>query len=366
MKILQIIFSLSSGGAERFVVDLSNELSKTNDVTLLTLKNDTVDVENRNFYKFDLSPRVKYENLGLGDGFHISYPWIVYEFVKRAKPDIVHIHLPGIINYCYLAVFLLGRKMTFVETIHNDIYASYMNLFCRFSYFTLLCTGKLRWAALSGINYKQVEKVYPKAMCRCIYNGRAPMQPTGEFEMVKKEISKLKDNNDTKVILHVARCNPQKNQQLLIQSFNSIRQQGVNAILLVIGAHFDSEEGMRLKTMAGKGIFFLGTRTNISDYMLNSDVFALSSNFEGMPITLLEAMLCGVPMVSTPVTGAMDVINGKNGVLSKDFTEKSYIAALNQMLDNYDSFKAEAMKEKDHSPYTIKHCAEQYLRFYKM
>ena len=53
MKILQIIFSLSSGGAERFVVDLSNELSKTNDVTLLTLKDDKVDVEVRNFYKFD-------------------------------------------------------------------------------------------------------------------------------------------------------------------------------------------------------------------------------------------------------------------------------------------------------------------------
>ena len=50
MKILQISFSLSSGGAERFVVDLSNELGKTNDVTLLTLKDDKVDVENRNFY----------------------------------------------------------------------------------------------------------------------------------------------------------------------------------------------------------------------------------------------------------------------------------------------------------------------------
>lgn len=85
-----------------------------------------------------------------------------------------------------------------------------------------------------------------------------------------------------------------------------------------------------------------------------------------MPITLLEAMLSGTPMVSTPVTGAVDVINGKNGVLSKDFTEESYVAALNEVLDNYDSYKAEAMKEKDHSPYTIEHCAQEYLKFYKL
>lgn len=58
MKILEVTFSLSSGGAERFVVDLSNELSRTNDVTLLTLKDDQVDPDRRQFYKFDLSPRL--------------------------------------------------------------------------------------------------------------------------------------------------------------------------------------------------------------------------------------------------------------------------------------------------------------------
>ena len=54
MKILEVTFSLSSGG----VVDLSNELSRTNDVTLLTLKDDQVDPDRRQFYKFDLSPRL--------------------------------------------------------------------------------------------------------------------------------------------------------------------------------------------------------------------------------------------------------------------------------------------------------------------
>lgn len=366
MRILQIIFSLSSGGAERFAVDLSNELSKTNDVTLITLKDDAVDAENRNFNRYDLSSRVKYMNLGLGDGpLHPSYPWKIYNAIKRINPDVVHFHLTKALQYLYLSILLLGRRMTFVETIHNDIYrAGYNSCFRKFAYHTLVCRGLLRCAALSDINFKQVRKEYPKAKSRCIYNGRATMKPTYKYDKVSNEIAAMKDNDETKVILHVARCDPQKNQQLLIESFNNIQKQGSNAILLIIGATFDSDEGKRLKAMAGNGIYFLGTRKNISDYMLQSDIFALSSKYEGMPITLLEAMLSGTPMVSTPVTGAVDVINGKNGVLSKDFTTESYVDALFEMLDNYDSYKAEAMKGKDNSPYTIKKCAEQYLEFY--
>lgn len=367
MKILQIIFSLSSGGAERFVVDLSNELSKTNDVTLITLKDDTVNAEKRNFYKVDLSPRVKYINLGLGDGpMHPSYPWKIYKAIRNVNPDVVHFHLTKTLQYLYLSILLLGRKMTFVETIHNDIYKTgYTSLFRKFAYHTIVRHGMLRWAALSDTNYQQVRKKYPKALSRCIYNGRAPMIPTVKYNDVGREIAEMKRDAATKVILHVARCVPQKNQQLLIRSFNTIRKQGRDAILIIIGAGFDSEYGKRLKALAGNDIFFLGTRTNISDYMLQSDIFALSSNFEGMPITLLEAMLSGTPMVSTPVTGAVDVINGKNGVLSKDFTVDSYVATLNELLNHYDSYKTEAMKEKDNSPYTIKHCAEQYMEFYK-
>ena len=53
------------------------------------------------------------------------------------------------------------------------------------------------------------------AKSRCIFNGRAPMTPTEKFDAVKEEISALKDNADTKVILHVARCSPPKNRNCL-------------------------------------------------------------------------------------------------------------------------------------------------------
>ena len=70
MKILELLFSLGSGGAERFVVDLSNEMSCKHDVVLMTLKDDAID--NREFYKDDLNSSIKYVNLGLKDGFSIT------------------------------------------------------------------------------------------------------------------------------------------------------------------------------------------------------------------------------------------------------------------------------------------------------
>lgn len=366
MKILQIIFSLSSGGAERFVVDLSNELSKTNEVTLLTLKDDTVDAEKRNFYKFDLSSNVKYINLGLADGIHVSYPLKIYKVIKSIKPDIVHLHLQGVLLYCYLSVLLLGRSIKFIETIHSDVYGGgYNSRFRHFVYYTLLLRNKFQYVGISTTSYQQIRKEYPGAKCQCIFNGRAIIKPTSQFEEVKNEINGLKDNSKTQVLIHIARCHPVKNQMLLIRSFNNIRTQGRNAILLVIGSNYESNIGQELKSVAGSGIFFGGERKNISDYLLNSDIFVLSSRYEGMPITLIEAILSGMPIVSTPVTGAVDVINGKNGVISEDYSERSYISALNEMINNFDSYKKEAMKEKENSPYTIQKCAEQYVNLYK-
>ena len=99
--------------------------------------------------------------------------------------------------------------------------------------------------------------------------------------------------------------------------------------------------------------------------MANADIFVLSSAFEGMPITIIEALLSGVPVVSTPVCGAVDAVDGKNGVLSDGFTTESYMAALSKVINNLAYYKTNAQKMKDSSPYTIKACAEKYLEFFK-
>ena len=67
MRILQVVYHLASGGAERFVVDLSNELSKENEVYLVTINDDTK--LNYSHYKSELSSNVKYRCLRCKKGY---------------------------------------------------------------------------------------------------------------------------------------------------------------------------------------------------------------------------------------------------------------------------------------------------------
>lgn len=365
MKILQVVFSLAFGGAERFVVDLSNELSKDNDVTLLALKAETC-LPFFSFYKFALSPNVKYINLGLPLQASIFAQIKIYKYIKALKPDVVHMHTENMPKFCFLANLLLGHKIKFVQTIHNDVHEKYDNFLYHFVYHTLGKYRMIRFAALSETNYLDLRKIYPALLSTCIVNGRAPILPTEKYDLVRKEIASYKINNDTIVVLHVARCCEQKNQELLVSGFNEIVRRGKNAILLIIGGEFEKERGQLLQRMACDRVFFLGTKENVADYMLNSDIFTLSSKYEGMPISLLEAMLSGLPMVSTPVCGAIDVINGKNGVLSKDYSLDGYVEALENVVDNLTAYKSNASLMAKKCPYTIDVCAKKYIDFYNL
>lgn len=365
MKIVEITFSLWSGGAERFTVDLCNELSKFHEVTLITLKDDKVDTERRCFYKFDLSERVNYLNLGIGDGFSLVPEIKIYKALKRINPDIVHLNGGNCPKFCALAILLLSGSMKFIQTIHNDLKNGYDKGFNKMFYKTLGATNRFSCVALSEKNYKDFKAFYPKLNIECIVNGRAALKKTEKFEDVKKELDAFRKDALTKLFLHVARFHSQKNQGLLIDAFNMLCASR-NVSLIIIGNGFDTPKGQELKNKACNKIHFLGTRKNVADYFLNSDIFTLSSIFEGMPISLIEASLAGLPCVSTPVCGAVDlIVDGVNGKLSSDFSEESYMAALEYSLLHFEELKLNAERMKSNSPYTIEECARKYLQVFR-
>ena len=87
MKILQIIYNLSSGGAERFVVDLCNELSKFGKDEIHLLTTDSDDIPRNRHYLDTLSPKVHYHNIGAKSGFSLKSIWGVYKAIKEIKEE---------------------------------------------------------------------------------------------------------------------------------------------------------------------------------------------------------------------------------------------------------------------------------------
>ncbi len=368
MKILELIPSLPSGGAERLVVDLCNQMVEMgHEVLLATVKD--VYTQGNDFYLHELSNRVRLINLALSDGFHLKCIEKINHLIASEKPDVAHIHL--VQDYCFFAFLLYYKQTKFFVTIHIDIAKFLGNTIKKhivrgFIVNVLSRLKLLHYVTISKQNFDDMKAKYPYAPCDLIYNGRKTLLPTFDFDNAKKEIEFNRCSKDSLIFIHIARCVKQKNQKLLIDSFNRIISEGVVADLFVIGSGFlDTDEGMELQKMAGQNIHFLGTRTNIGDYLMCSDAFVLSSLYEGMPISLIEALSCGIPIISTPVCGVVDVVrSGENGFISKNFSVSSFVEALKMFIRNKDKLQKQTQLEAKSKMYDIEKTALSYIELF--
>lgn len=365
MKILQIIYSLSSGGAERFLTDLTNELAKNRNcnITILTIKSEQD--SNNLFYRKELSDNIRFESLGFFS-VNISIFIKLYKYIKKNKPDIVHIHLSPIIIFCSLAILLM-RKTPFIETLHNEV--SRINNSNKIYFFLkriIYRFDNVKVCTISDKNAREFKRVYGLNCDALIYNGRKRLEQSEHYSSVQHEIENYKWNKNTIVVTHIGRCAPQKNQDLLIAGFNNMLNRNKNIILLIIGNGFESAKGLELKSKAKPGIFFLGEKHNIQDYLACSDAFCLSSLYEGMPITLIEAIEYGCIPLSTPVSGITDlIIDEKNGFISKDFTLSAFIDMLENYIKNRESINRADLIRLYNQKLSIESCAQSYYNFYE-
>lgn len=360
MKILELHYSTSWAGAERVVVDLSNELSHTNEVILCTILDDSL--PGKSYYKKDLSPNIKYINLKCQRGLQIKALWKVYKLIKNLKPDIVHAHTDLMVLFLPA---LLYRKTKYFHTLHNlankclkrnylkDIYKWFYN-------------KRIQAITISKVCLDSYIQLYHLNNAIKIDNGRSQLCPSNKIKETCDEIKKLKLHPDDKIFVHVARCAEAKNQSLLVSTFKKILDEDIHAILLMIGANYDNPNNKALFSNIPKGMYCLGTKNNICDYLLNADFFILSSLWEGLPISLLEAISCGVIPICTPAGGIPDVIiDEQKGFLSPDFTENNFYKTIKKAIQKESSFERKNLITYFQENYSMQHCANLYIKTFK-
>jgi glycosyltransferase involved in cell wall biosynthesis len=361
VRILQIIYSLTSGGAERFVVDLCNEMTnKGHDVFLCTLRDDTENEQG--FYKDELNKRVKYFNLKLPIGFRLSDITTISKTIKQIRPDIVNTHL-RLVNYIFPLTFVFP-EIKFCHTIHsnppNEVKNKLEYWIKRFFFSSM----KVNAVTISNETSKAFVKFYKTQKYTQIINGRQKPDPSAEFESVKSYFDNLR-KSDKIIFLHIGRCVPVKNQKMLINTFNRLIKSGYPVVLLIIGSGFDSELGIELKSIASENIHFLGMRHNIADYFMNADAFCLSSVVEGMPITLIEAMACGCVPICTPVGGISETIKKSSiGFLSASTSEEDFSQSVTNFINQKEEILKERLIEYYDQNFSINECANQYIKLY--
>ena len=129
----------------------------------------------------------------------------------------------------------------------------------------------------------------------------------------------------TPTILHIGRFSEQKNHVGLIHAFQKVLKVYPNAILKLAGDGELRPEMEKLTVQLGisSNVYFLGIQSDVFDLLHHADIFILPSSYEGVPMTLIEAMGTGSPIIATNVGGVPDMLtDGLNAILVHNDTDE--------------------------------------------
>ena len=343
MKIFQVISHSDLGGAQSVLISLANRLSIDNEVIVVS--------GSRDGEMFSmLSPDVKIETLdclqrdiSLIRDFKAI--WSLRRLYNKYKPDIIHLHTAKI---GVLGRLIFPRKIT-IYTVHGfDAIRVAHRIFL-----PLERILQYRCSCLVGVSQYDVRMMQEEKVRRnvcCIYNGIE--RPSGVVNF-----SFEKYNDFEKIILCIARMSPQKNDILFIEIASRFPQYA----FIWVGNQYPVNRPIP------RNVFFEGSIPNAGVLCRDVDLFLLTSNYEGLPMSIIEAMSYGKPVVASNVGGISEiVISDYNGFVAEntveDFCDKiARIFSSNEKWKYYSSNSRLLYEER----LTVSRMVKAYYNLYK-
>ncbi len=352
MTIIQVIPQLTLGGAETMCANLSVELAKNgHDVTIAC------------FYQCHPSLQQRLEENGVEILFLEKQPGFDRSVVKKLrklfsekKPQAVHGHLH--VNK-YIVPAARGLKIPrIVHTVHN-VAQKESNLVGRISNYFAYKWHKVISVGLSELVADTIKKTYHLKKVPVIFNG-VPLEhcvPKQDYAL-GEEIS----------LCHVARFSYQKNHKGLIESMAIVKEAFPNAVLHLFGEGGLQEEMQQLieSLSLQDNVKIEGPTDRVFWHMSQSDLFVLPSHYEGMPMTLIEAMGTSLPIVASPVGGVPDMLQDEESCLFCATDAQSIADAVIRMLSD------PALREKcgihagkESERFSAQTMCREYLKLYE-
>jgi len=345
IKLLFLTDKLEGGGLERAVVNLINYINRNKfDISLGVMKKKGFFL-NKVIAGVKITPIIKNASL-IDKGFitrahrYLQAAYGVYKIVNSKKPDIV-ISTLNFVGPLAVFVKLFERKTIVLLWLHDyPIKTSkqgilteiIMNLTFKFADKIICCSKGVRIALNDNFNISLDKTI-------TIYNI---------IEIDK--INRLKNEEiyddwfkrcDLKII-SVGHFESRKGFDYLIKAFKLVIEKGINANLIILGEGTERNIFENLTKNLGLENYVImpGFKENPYKYMKNSDVFVLSSISEAFPYVLLEAMICGVPIITTEYPSFKDIItNNINGISVPIKDEKTLANAVAELLKNKEMAK---------------------------
>ena len=157
---------------------------------------------------------------------------------------------------------------------------------------------------------------------------------------------KKKKENKSFSILSAGRITKQKNFLILVKSVINLSKKYKNINLTIIGSG-NQYNLIKDKTSYYKNIKIIKWKQNLKKYFLKSDLFVLSSYYEGLPNTLIDAVNYEVPCIATNVSGVKDIlVNGKGGIIVPNNDQQKLQQKIEYVINNYSKSKTMSILAK--------------------
>ena len=372
MNIMFLIFSFNTGGIEKQIIEMSdNMVQKGHHISICIINHRYEDAlleminKNVKVYKFERPEKSKIK---------IKYMIKLASIVKENNISIIHCQEPTGVVFSFIAKIRNPRTKV-LETVH-DIGESKLYSKLNLKIADLICD---KYIAIS-------DSVRDEVIGRGIRNDRIEVINnainTKEFKLTESNNeylfmanNKSENTMDLRLCIgNVARFYPEKKGQyilvkaieILINKYPSIHCSLAGGIYRGQEENWNKLKEYIINHRLESHISLCGNVTNIPDFLSGIGIFVLPSFYEGFGISLIEAMSMGIPCVASNIDGPREIIRDSSlGILAKPGSERDFAEKIDYVICNYDSFDRNKISEYVFENYDIGQMVDKHIRLFE-
>jgi glycosyltransferase involved in cell wall biosynthesis len=356
MKLLLVINSLGTGGAEKLLVETIPKYKEKNiEVEILLLNG-----EEHLFYKeLQDGHSCPIHSLSKGTVYNPMLLFKIIPFIK--KFDIVHVHLFPAFYWVAIAKLFTRSQTKLIFTEHNTTNRRRTLLFKPIEryiygkYIKIITISKEVQSSLVA------HLKFPSDRFVRIENG----VNLAKIEAAEKISTPFFDNPKTdKILIQVSRFYDQKDQKTLVKALKYLPS-SIKLLLVGDGKNKQDVQLITKKLSLNSRVKFLGERSDVPSLLKTADIIVLSSKFEGLSLSSIEGMAAGKPFIGSNVPGLTDIVKGA-GILFPLGDEKVLAKEILALLENKEQYSVVAKKCKMRAAqYDIHLMLEKHITLYR-